>query len=62
MKQQIHRFKQRSLNAIFRSRRLAVRIGELERELDELRRDNLRVAEMLDLIEERLTPGFAPRE
>ena len=46
-----------------RVRRLAVelqhereRISQLEAELDELRRDNLRVAELLDLIESRLTP------
>ncbi len=32
------------------------RITQLEAELDELRRDSLRVAEMLDLIEDRLTP------
>ncbi|GAA1613738.1 DUF6752 domain-containing protein [Leucobacter chromiireducens] len=32
------------------------RISQLEAELDELRRDNLRVAELLDLVEERLTP------
>lgn len=46
-----------------RVRRLAVelqhereRISQLEAELDELRRDNLRVAELLDLVESRLTP------
>ncbi|MCS3429315.1 hypothetical protein [Leucobacter aridicollis] len=33
-------------------------MDELERELDEVRRDSLRVAEMLDLIETRLTPGY----
>ncbi|SJN12967.1 hypothetical protein FM113_16295 [Leucobacter sp. 7(1)] len=32
------------------------RISQLEAELDELRRDNLRVAELLDLVESRLTP------
>lgn len=32
------------------------RITRLEAEIDELRRDSLRVAELLDLVEERLTP------
>ena len=36
---------------------LHARIDRLERELDEYRRDSLRVAEMLDIIEEQLTPG-----
>ncbi|KUF08594.1 DUF6752 domain-containing protein [Leucobacter sp. G161] len=58
MKQQIKSFSQRVLNTLFRSRQLAVRVDELERELDEYRRDSLRVAEMLDLIEARLTPGI----
>lgn len=56
MKQQIKNFSQRVLNTLFRSRRLTVRVDELERELDEYRRDSLRVSEMLDLIEARLTP------
>jgi len=38
---------------------LHARIDRLERELDEYRRDSLRVAEMLDIIEEQLTPGAA---
>lgn len=38
---------------------LQARVERLERELDEQRRDSLRVAEMLDLLEERLTPGEA---
>lgn len=58
MKPQIKSFSQRVLNTLFRSRQLAVRVDELERELDEYRRDSLRVAEMLDLIEARLTPGI----
>lgn len=33
------------------------RITRLEQELDELRRDSLRVAELVDLVEQRLTPG-----
>ncbi|WP_255808438.1 DUF6752 domain-containing protein [Leucobacter aridicollis] len=53
MKQQIKRV----LNVFSAHRRLAARIDELERELDEYRRDSLRVAEILDLIEEHLTPG-----
>ncbi|MCW2289871.1 hypothetical protein EDF60_2748 [Leucobacter luti] len=32
------------------------RITRLEAELDELRRDSLRVAELVDLVEQRLTP------
>lgn len=32
------------------------RITRLETELDELRRDSLRVAELVDLVEQRLTP------
>lgn len=35
---------------------LTERVGELENELDEYRRDSLRVAELLDLAEQRLTP------
>ena len=36
---------------------LTARVRELESELDEYRRDSLRVAELLDLAEQRLTPG-----
>lgn len=36
---------------------LTERVRELENELDEYRRDSLRVAELLDLAEQRLTPG-----
>ncbi len=36
---------------------LTARVRELENELDEYRRDSLRVAELLDLAEQRLTPG-----
>ncbi len=32
------------------------RITQLEIEIDELRRDSLRVAELVDLVEQRLTP------
>lgn len=32
------------------------RITRLEAELDELRRDSLRIAELVDLVESRLTP------
>lgn len=60
MNQQRQQFSQRVLNTLFRSRQLAVRVDELERELDECRRDSLRVAEMLDVIESRLTPGYSP--
>ncbi|PII84178.1 hypothetical protein BMH32_14805 [Leucobacter sp. OLJS4] len=38
---------------------LTARVRELESELDEYRRDSLRVAELLDLAEQRLTPGDA---
>lgn len=38
---------------------LTARVRELEGELDEYRRDSLRVAELLDLAEQRLTPGDA---
>lgn len=33
------------------------RISRLEADLDELRRDSLRVAELIDLAEQTLTPG-----
>lgn len=59
MKQQIKRV----LNVLSANRRLAARVDALERELDEYRRDSLRVAEMLDLVEEKLTPGTgAPQD
>ena len=38
-------------------RHLEERITALERELDEYRRDSLRVAELVDLVETHLTPG-----
>lgn len=38
---------------------LTERVSELENELDEYRRDSLRVAELLDLAEQRLTPAPA---
>ena len=40
---------------------LRARVTELENELEEVRRDNLRVAELIDLAEQTLTPGAAPR-
>lgn len=36
---------------------LTERVAELEAELDEYRRDRLRMAELMDLAEQRLTPG-----
>lgn len=59
MKQRIKRYARRVLNVLPSSPNpeLEARVAELERELDEYRRDSLRVAEMLDLIEARLTPG-----
>ncbi|QBE49430.1 DUF6752 domain-containing protein [Leucobacter triazinivorans] len=59
MIQRLKRLARRVLN-IFPSRpnaELHARIDQLERELDEYRRDSLRVAEMLDIIEAQLTPG-----
>lgn len=43
-------------------REVNARVEALERELDEYRRDSLRVAEMLDILETRLTPGTAGDE
>lgn len=40
------------------TKELRARVDNLERELDEYRRDSLRVAEILDLIEASLTPGM----
>lgn len=40
--------------------RLRTEIRTFELELDELRRDSLRVAEMLDLVEQHLTPAATP--
>lgn len=39
---------------------LTERVAELEHELDEYRRDSLRVAELIDLAEQRFTPGISP--
>lgn len=36
------------------------RVSRLEADLDELRRDSLRVAELVDLVERELTPGAPP--
>ncbi|GAA2177100.1 hypothetical protein GCM10009847_01670 [Leucobacter tardus] len=38
-------------------REVNARVEALERELDEYRRDSLRVAELIDLVETKLTPG-----
>lgn len=43
-------------------REVTARVEALERELDEYRRDSLRVAEMLDLVEAKLTPGTTSEE
>lgn len=39
---------------------LKARIEQLERDLDEQRRNGLRVAEMLDLLETKLSPSTCP--
>ncbi|QYM76983.1 DUF6752 domain-containing protein [Leucobacter luti] len=44
----------RSLQAELQTER--ERITQLEAELDELRRDSLRVAELVDLVEQQLSP------
>ena len=62
MKQQLRRAARRIRDAIPESKAsLRARVERLERELDELRRDGRRVAEMLDLLEQRLTPGDPDR-
>lgn len=43
-------------------REVNARVEALERELDEYRRDSLRVAELIDLVETKLTPGAARTE
>lgn len=59
MKQRLKRIARRVLNALSSgsTKELRARVENLERELDEYRRDSLRVAELMDLIEQRLTPG-----
>jgi len=58
MKQRLMRLARRTRDAAAQGPRgsLRARVHELERELDEVRKDSRRVAEMLDLIEARLTP------
>ncbi|MGO3146365.1 MAG: DUF6752 domain-containing protein [Leucobacter sp.] len=59
MKQRLKRYARRVLNVFPSSPNpeLEARVSQLEHELDEYRRDSLRVAEMLDLIEQQFTPG-----
>lgn len=59
MKRRIKVFARRVSNVLSprSTRELHERVDRLERELDEYRRDSLRVAEMLDLVETQLTPG-----
>ncbi|GAA2188545.1 hypothetical protein GCM10009786_18060 [Leucobacter alluvii] len=58
MKQQIKRLvmRARPTGARAQLEALTERVHQLENELDEYRRDSLRVAELLDLAEQRLTP------
>lgn len=58
MKQQLRRAARKTRDALPESKAsLRARVDRLEREVDELRRDSRRVAEMLDLVEQHLTPG-----
>lgn len=59
MKLRLKRFARRVLNALSSgsTKELRARVEALEHELDEVRRDNLRVAELMDIVEQRLTPG-----
>ncbi|MEJ6489825.1 hypothetical protein PQI23_08830 [Leucobacter sp. USCH14] len=59
MKQRLKRLVMRARPAGARAQleALTERVRELENELDEYRRDSLRVAELLDLAEQRLTPA-----
>lgn len=36
---------------------ILARLDQLERDIAELRRDSLRIAELTDLVEQQLTPG-----
>ncbi|CAG7617111.1 DUF6752 domain-containing protein [Leucobacter soli] len=58
MKQRFKRFARSVRDALPGGPRgsLRARVERLERELDECRRDSRRAAELLDLVEERLTP------
>lgn len=65
MKQRLKRILLRTTQSSTRAEveTLQERVTELENELDEIRRDNLRVAELIDLAEQTLTPGrTAPTE
>lgn len=59
MKQRLKRILRRTTQGSTRAEveTLRERVTELENELDEIRRDNLRVAELIDLAEQTLTPG-----
>lgn len=59
MKLRLKRFARRVLNALSSgsTKELRARVEALEHELDEVRRDNLRVAELMDIVEQRLTPA-----
>lgn len=61
MNTRMKRYARRVLNVLSSqsTKELRARVDNLERELDEFRRDSLRVAEILDLVEESLTPGAA---
>lgn len=63
MKQRLTRFARRVKRGLPESRAsLRARVDRLEREIDELRADRRRVAELIDLIETRLTPSaHAPK-
>lgn len=63
MKQRLKRIARRVLNALSSgsTKELRARVDNLERELDEYRRDSLRVAELMDLVEQQLTPGARQR-
>lgn len=58
MKLRLKRFARRVLNALSSgsTKELRARVEALEHELNEVRRDNLRVAELMDIVEQRLTP------
>lgn len=58
MTQRLKRQARRVLNVLSsgRNKELQARVDRLEREIDELRRDGRRVAELLDLAEQRLSP------
>jgi SAM-dependent methyltransferase len=57
MRQKIRRILSRWLRPRTETRRIQEQIAELKAEIDECRRNSLRVAEMLDLVEQHLSPG-----